>query len=164
MPSAENARNMAIMKPQSPTRLVTNAFLPAVAALSRVCQNAIRKYEQVPTPSHPRNVTSRFDPSTSISMLKANRLRYRKNLENFGSPCMYPIEYRWISAPTPVTNRHIVMLSGSTRNARSTCSVPTGIQVKSLTTWARSSPSFDSRSRNTPTVTRNDAPIIVVAR
>ena len=34
---------MAIMKPQSPMRLVTNAFLPAVAAESRVCQNAIRK-------------------------------------------------------------------------------------------------------------------------
>ena len=79
---------MASMNPKSPTRLVTNAFLPAVAADSRVCQNAIRKYEQVPTPSQPRNVTSRFSPRTSISIEKANRLRYRKNLENFGSPCM----------------------------------------------------------------------------
>ena len=33
---AWKAKNIAIMKPQSPTRLVTNAFLPAVAALSRV--------------------------------------------------------------------------------------------------------------------------------
>jgi len=32
-----------------------------------------------------------FDPSTSISMLNANRLRYRKNLLNRESPCMYPI-------------------------------------------------------------------------
>ena len=63
------------MKPKSPTRLVTNAFLPAVAADCRVCQNAIRKYEHVPTPSQPRNVTSRFSPSTSISIEKANRLR-----------------------------------------------------------------------------------------
>ena len=63
------------MKPKSPTRLVTNAFLPAVAADSRVCQKAIRKYEQVPTPSQPRNVTSRFSPRTSISIEKANRLR-----------------------------------------------------------------------------------------
>ncbi len=31
------------MKPQSPTRLVMKAFLPAVAALSRVCQKLIRK-------------------------------------------------------------------------------------------------------------------------
>ena len=42
-PSAWKARNIATMKPQSPMRLVTNAFLPAVAAESRVCQNAMRK-------------------------------------------------------------------------------------------------------------------------
>ena len=83
---------MAIITPKSPTRLVTKAFLPAVAADSRVCQNAIRKYEQAPTPSQPRNVTSRFAPSTSISIENANRLRYRKYFVNFGSPCMYPIE------------------------------------------------------------------------
>ena len=63
------------MKPQSPTRLVTKAFLPAVAADSLVCQNEISRYEQVPTPSQPTNVTSRFSPSTSISIEKANRLR-----------------------------------------------------------------------------------------
>ena len=63
------------MKPKSPTRLVTNAFLPAVAAEARVCQNEISKYEHVPTPSHPRNVTSRFSPSTSISIENANRFR-----------------------------------------------------------------------------------------
>src|ERR671918_453449 len=60
--------------PQAPRNSnVTNAFLPAVAAESRVCQNEIRKYEQAPTPSHPRNVTSRFSPSTSISIENANR-------------------------------------------------------------------------------------------
>ena len=63
------------MKPQSPTRFVTNAFLPAVAADSRRCQNEMRKYEHVPTPSQPRNVTSRFSPRTSISIEKANRFR-----------------------------------------------------------------------------------------
>ena len=61
------------MKPKSPTRLVMKAFLPAVAADCLVCQKAMRKYEQVPTPSQPRNVTSRFSPSTSISIEKANR-------------------------------------------------------------------------------------------
>jgi hypothetical protein len=50
-----------------------------------------------------------LSPSTSISIEKANRFRYRKNFENFSSPCMYPMEYRWISAPMPVTNRHIVI-------------------------------------------------------
>ena len=42
-PSAENIRNMAIKNPKSPTRLVTNAFLPALAAVSRSNQNEIRK-------------------------------------------------------------------------------------------------------------------------
>ncbi len=79
---------MASITPQSPMRLVTKAFLPAVAAESRVCQNEIRKYEHAPTPSQPRKVTSRFSPSTSMSMENTNRFRYRKNLENFGSPCM----------------------------------------------------------------------------
>jgi hypothetical protein len=32
VPIASKARNMASMKPKSPMRLVTNAFLPAVAA------------------------------------------------------------------------------------------------------------------------------------
>ncbi len=134
MPAAPKARNMAIMTPQSPTRLVTNAFFPAVAALSRVCQNEMRKYEQVPTPSHPRNVTSRFSPRTSISIEKTNRFRYKKNFENFGSPCMYPIAYRWISAPIPVTKRAMVMLSGSARNARSTFNEPTGIHENNTST------------------------------
>ena len=63
------------MTPQSPTRFVMNAFLPAVAADSLVCQKAINRYEQVPTPSQPRNVTSRFSPSTRIVIAKTNRLR-----------------------------------------------------------------------------------------
>ena len=33
VPRWEKIRNMASMKPKSPTRLVTNAFLPARAAL-----------------------------------------------------------------------------------------------------------------------------------
>jgi hypothetical protein len=87
-PTAENARNIATITPQSPTRLVTKAFLPAVAADSLLCQKAISRYEQVPTPSHPRKVTSRFSPRTSNAIENTNRFRYRKNLENFGSPCM----------------------------------------------------------------------------
>ena len=38
-----NARNMAIMKPQSPMRLVTKAFLPADALASSVNQKEMRK-------------------------------------------------------------------------------------------------------------------------
>ena len=88
VPSVLNARNIAVITPKSPMRLVTNAFLPATAALLRVCQKEMRKYEHAPTPSHPRNVTSKFSPSTNMSMENTNKLRYKKNLEKFGSPCM----------------------------------------------------------------------------
>ncbi|CAB4760509.1 unannotated protein [freshwater metagenome] len=80
-----------------------------------------------------------LSPSTSISIEKAKRLRYKKNLENFSSPCMYPMEYKWISVPTPVTNRHIVIESGSTRNPTSTEKRPAGTQVKSTCENWRSS-------------------------
>jgi hypothetical protein len=88
VPTAEKARNIATIIPQSPTLFVTNAFLPAVAAESRECQNEMRKYEHAPTPSHPRKVTRRFSPRTNINIEKTKRFRYRKNFENFGSPCM----------------------------------------------------------------------------
>ena len=66
---------MATMKPQSPMRLVTKAFLPADALASSVNQNEMSKYEQAPTPSQPRKVSSRLSPSTSISIEKTNRFR-----------------------------------------------------------------------------------------
>ena len=47
----------------------------------------------------------------------------------------------------PVTNRHIVMLSGSARNAMSMCNDPTGSHSNSVTTWARSSAGLLSRSK-----------------
>ena len=59
-------RNIASRNPTSPTRLVTNAFLPATAAALRSNQNDTRRYEQSPTPSQPRNVTRKLDPSTRI--------------------------------------------------------------------------------------------------
>ena len=52
-----------------------------------------------------------------MSIEKTNRFRYRKNLENFGSPCMYPMAYRWMSAPMPVMNSAMAIESWSARNA-----------------------------------------------
>src|ERR1700684_3707774 len=43
---------------------------------------------------------------------------------------MYPVEYRWISMLTPVTNMHLVIDRGATRAATFTCKPPTGIQLK----------------------------------
>ena len=64
----------------------------------------------------------------------------------------------------PVTNRHIAMLSGSARNAMSTCNAPTGNHVNSVTTSERSSDGRDSRSKYTPADTMNARPTIAVAR
>ena len=75
VPKAKNVTNMPTMKPQSPTRLVMKAFLPAVALASFSNQKEMRKYEQAPTPSQPRKVSSRLSPRTSISMEKTNRFR-----------------------------------------------------------------------------------------
>ena len=74
-PIVTKIRKVATINPQSPMRLVTKAFLPAVALASSVNQNEMRKYEQAPTPSQPRKVSNRLSPSTSISIEKANRFR-----------------------------------------------------------------------------------------
>ena len=60
---------------------------------------------------------------------------------------MYPIAKRWIRNPMPVTNRHIVIDSGSARNARSICSDETGTHENSVSMCWRSSSSIDSRSK-----------------
>ena len=66
---------MPTMKAKSPTRLTTNAFLPASMADCFLNQKPISRYEQRPTPSQPTNITSRLAPSTSTSMKLANRFR-----------------------------------------------------------------------------------------
>src|SRR5437588_11031978 len=77
-PRLANSRNMATMNPKSPTRLVTNALLAAVAAGGRSNQNEMRKYEQAPTPSHPRKVSKKLSARTSTSIEKTNRFRQTK--------------------------------------------------------------------------------------
>ncbi len=73
---------------------------------------------------------SMLSPSTSMSIENTNRLRYTKNFVNPGSPCMYPMEYRWISVPMPVTNSAIVIDKGSARKPTSTLKPPAGSHSK----------------------------------
>ena len=68
-------KNIAIMKPKSPTRLVTNAFTDALDARVRSNQKPTSRYEQRPTPSQPRNVSRKLDARTSTSIAVANRLK-----------------------------------------------------------------------------------------
>ena len=63
-----------------------------------------------------------------------------------------------------VTNRHIVIDSGSTRKARSIWSVPTGTHENSVTTVSRSSDRLEQVEVDAGPATTNDANTIVVAR
>ena len=68
-------KNIAIMKPKSPTRFVTNALTEALDARGRSNQKPMRRYEQSPTPSHPRNVRRKLLERTSTNIAVANRLK-----------------------------------------------------------------------------------------
>ena len=68
-------RNMASMKPKSPTRVVMKAFLPPSAAAGRSNQNEMRRKEQTPTPSQPMKVMRKLPPRTSTSIEATNRFR-----------------------------------------------------------------------------------------
>ena len=151
------------MKPQSPTRFVTNAFLPADEFASLPNQKLTSRYEHAPTPSQPRKVRSKLSPSTSNNIAKMNMFKKMKNFEKFGSPCMYPIEYRWISEPIPVMKSIIVTESGSTRNPTSTLKSPTGTHSKTVLVIWRSPSSTPRRPKYTMTVETKDAATAMVA-
>src|SRR6478735_6867396 len=52
-PNVENIIIMAKTRPMSPTRLTTNAFFAAAAAVGLYCQKPMSRYEARPTPSQP---------------------------------------------------------------------------------------------------------------
>src|SRR4029077_2358212 len=94
VPKVTNSSSMPRMKPKSPMRLTTNAFLPASAADCFLNQKPISRYEQRPTPSQPTNITGKVEPSTSTSMNAAKRFKYEKYLANSESlsSCMHAVE------------------------------------------------------------------------
>ena len=69
-------------------RLKIIAFLAALDALSRSNQNPMRKYEQTPTPSQPRNSNKKLSASTSSNIAATNRFKYRKNFGKSSSCSM----------------------------------------------------------------------------
>src|SRR3954466_4329000 len=78
LPKRTNSSRTPSTNPKSPMRLTMKAFLPASEADFFWYQKPISRYEQSPTPSHPTNITRKFEPSTSTSMNAANRFRYEK--------------------------------------------------------------------------------------
>src|SRR3954467_7918522 len=96
-------------------------------------------------------------------MEKTKRLRERKNCLYLGSPFMYPMEYRWMSVDTPVTNRIIVTESGSTSSDVLTLKPPDSIHVKIDLVTARSSASRPSRAKNVTALAANAPAVATVA-
>lgn len=61
------------VKPKSPILLTINAFIAALLAFVRVNQKLINKYEQIPTPSHPKNKTKKLLDNTRINIKRLNK-------------------------------------------------------------------------------------------
>jgi len=79
---------MPVNKNKSPILLIIKAFVAALPAWARVYQNPIKRYEQSPTPSQPKNKTNKFPEDTSNSMKKVNNERYDMNRDKNGSVYM----------------------------------------------------------------------------
>ena len=75
VPNTRNVAKMPSIKPRSPTRLTTKAFIAAALALGLRNQNPMRRYEASPTPSQPKNIWTRLFAVTSISMANVNSER-----------------------------------------------------------------------------------------
>jgi len=64
---------MPTVKAKSAIRLTIRAFIAALFACIRVYQKLIKRYEQSPTPSHPRNKMTKLSPVTSINIKNVKR-------------------------------------------------------------------------------------------
>jgi hypothetical protein len=58
----------------------------------------------------------------------------------------------------------MVILKGSAKKAKSTFKDPIGTHEKAVKIWRRSSVLFESKSKNTPTLTAKDPPTMSVAK
>ena len=65
-------RKIPIARPTSPTLFTIKAFIAAAFADGFLYQNPIRKYEQRPTPSHPKNNCKKLSEVTSVNIAKVN--------------------------------------------------------------------------------------------
>jgi len=63
----------ASKKQTSPTLLIIKAFKLALLASTLVFQNPINRYEQIPTPYHPINITIKLSELTRTSIKNVNK-------------------------------------------------------------------------------------------
>ena len=68
-----------IVKAKSAIRLTTKALIADLLAWILVCQKLIKRYEQRPTPSHPKKSKMKFSPVTRISIKNVKSDKYAMN-------------------------------------------------------------------------------------
>jgi len=56
--------------------LIKTAFKADLLAAIRVYQKFINKYEQIPTPSQPKNINNKLSDTNKKSIKKVNRFKY----------------------------------------------------------------------------------------
>lgn len=62
-----------IVNAKSPTLFNIIAFIADLFACTRELQKFINKYEQIPTPSHPTNKTTKLSPVINIIIKNVNK-------------------------------------------------------------------------------------------
>ena len=67
---------MPIVKAKSAILFTIKALIAALLAWIRVYQKLIKRYEQSPTPSQPRNKITKLSPVTNINIKKVNNDKY----------------------------------------------------------------------------------------
>jgi len=75
LPKDHSIANIAIVKKQSPTLLVKKADIELWFAAILVNQKHTRRYEHIPTPSHPTNISNRLLAVIRITIMKVNKLK-----------------------------------------------------------------------------------------
>ena len=73
------------VRAKSAIRLTIKALMAALLAWIRVYQKLIKRYEQSPTPSHPKNKITKLSPVTNINIKKVNKDKYDIKRGKWGS-------------------------------------------------------------------------------
>lgn len=103
-----NIYAIPVNKNKSPILLIMKAFVAALPAWALVYQNPIKRYEQRPTPSQPKNKISKLPDDTNKSIKNVNNDKYDIKRDKKGSVYMYALEYKWTTLATVVTTKNII--------------------------------------------------------
>ena len=75
LPKDHSNTNIPKVRKQSPTLLVNSADIELWLAAILVNQKLTNRYEHIPTPSQPTNISIKLLAVTSITIMKVNKLR-----------------------------------------------------------------------------------------